>query len=466
MGYNGSTLFDFGIAEVSNDKILQNEISLGRWMVEALGLLQSDGESYNLAREIPIMGYLYIPDIYLPKGCKALGIKGSTIIEIRNNLLYDTEIRQSEIYRFLVDDGIVDNLLIIYIKSNQHSLQGNNILGRIRFIDASTFVTQAKEAINAGKGGVNAALRGERTTSKDTWETIREDRLKKAINDFNRYDSVLFVGAGVSASANKPDWQTLLKNLLAGGNVITSDDFDSVFKSMDSSNLIAARYIEKSLNADKKTIVEKIRLLLYPNDDYLESSLIKTICDLIIGQKNLRSVITYNYDTLIEDCLKAKGKSCFSVYKNSRDESNSFPVYHVHGIVFRENESVLPEDIVLTEDDYHRVYSEVFDWSNVEQLHTLTRCTCFFIGLSLNDPNLRRLLEIAQRDSGKSVRHYVFLERKNAYDEIEKAEKDFQIRENMFADLGLNVIWYKGDDCHKELPELLKRFVTDRKLNG
>ena len=126
--------------------------------------------------------------------------------------------------------------------------------------------------------------------------------------------------------------------------------------------------------------------------------------------------------------------------------------------MFRKNESGQPEDIVLTEDDYHQVYSEVFDWSNVEQLHALTRCTCFFIGLSLNDPNLRRLLEIAQRGSSKSVRHYVFLERKSEYEIIEKAEKDFQIRENMLADLGLNVIWYKGNDEHKELPELLKLF--------
>lgn len=464
MGYDRkNALFDLGIVDVSNDQILQNEISLGRWIMDALTLLLSLGESYDLTREIPIqqLGYSFIPDIYLPKGCDALDLKGSTIIEIRNNLLYDTEIRQSEIYRLLVDDGVVDNLLIVYINSNQYLLQEDNILGRVRFIDASTFVTRAKEAINAGKGGVNAALRGEKQKPNNTWEEIREERLKRAINDFNRYNSVIFAGAGVSASAKIPDWQSLLKNLLADGSIINSEDFDSVFKSMDSSNLLTARYIEKSLNADKKVIIERIRQLLYPNDIFQESCLISTICELIIRQKNLRSVITYNYDTLIEDTLKAKGKSCFSVYKNSRDESNSFPIYHVHGVVFQNSESSLREEIVLTEDDYHRVYSEVFDWSNVEQLHALTRCTCFFIGLSLNDPNLRRLLEIAQRDSGKSVRHYVFLERKSAYDEIVKSEKDFHTREDMLADLGLNVIWYKGRDNHKELPELLKQFVAD-----
>lgn len=455
-------LFDLDIVNVENDQITQNEISLGRWIVNALTLLLYVGESYDLAKVIPItkLGYSFIPNIYLPKGCDALDLKGSTIIELRNNLLYDTEIQQSEIYKLLIDDNIVNNLLIVYINSDQPNIEVNNILEHVRFINASTFVTQTKDAINAGKGGVNAALRGEKQRPIITWESIRDKRLTIAINDFNRFNSVIFTGAGVSASAKIPDWQSLLKNLLADGTIITSDDFNSVFKSMDNSNLLVARYIEKSLNADKKTIVEKIRQFLYPNVNYQESCLITTICELIIKQKNLRSVITYNYDTLIEDCLRTKGRSCFSVYKNSRDESNSFPIYHVHGIVFRKNDSKLPEDIVLTENDYHRVYSEVFDWSNVEQLHALSRCTCFFIGLSLNDPNLRRLLEIAQRDSSKSVRHYVFLERKSAFDEKEKAEKDFQTREDLLADLGLNVIWYKGNDEHKELPELLKRFIS------
>lgn len=464
MGYNRkNVLFDLSIVDVDNEQITQNEISLGRWIVDALTLLLSLGESYNLAKEIPIqkLGYTFIPNIYLPEGCEALDLKGSTIIEIRNNLLYDTEIQQSEIYRLLTDNDIVDNLIIVFIKSNLHPFQGENIFGRIRFIDASAFVTQAKDAIKAGKGGVNAALRGKKKKTNNTWQEIRKDRLKKAINDFSRYDSVIFTGAGVSASAKIPDWLSLLRNLLKDNPAITPNDFDTLFKTMDYSNLVTARYIEKSINANKETLINRIRELLYPNDNIGVSDLIKTICNLIINQKNLRSVITYNYDTLLEDCLKKTGKHCFSVYKNNRDESNSFPVYHVHGIVFPERGNNSVEDIILTEDDYHRVYSEVFDWSNVEQLHALTRCTCFFIGLSLNDPNLRRLLEIAQRDSGRSVRHYAFLERKSAYDEIEKAEKDFQTREDMLADLGLNVIWYKGDDNHKELPELLKRFLKE-----
>ena len=177
MGYNRKkVLFDLSIVDVDNDQIIQNEISLRRWIVDALTLLLSLGESYNLVKEIPIkqLGISYIPTIYLPKGCDALKLKGSTIVEIKNNLLYDTEIRQSKIYKLLVDDGIVDNILIVHINSNQFSLKNENKLGRVRFIDALTFVTQAKEAINAGRGGVNAALRGEKQKPNISWESIRQ----------------------------------------------------------------------------------------------------------------------------------------------------------------------------------------------------------------------------------------------------------------------------------------------------
>ena len=78
MGYNRkNVLFDLSIVDVDNDHIVLNDVSLGRWIVDALTLLLSLGESYDLAKEIPIkqLGFSYIPTIYLPKGCDALGLK-------------------------------------------------------------------------------------------------------------------------------------------------------------------------------------------------------------------------------------------------------------------------------------------------------------------------------------------------------------------------------------------------------
>lgn len=468
MAYYSNSLFNLDIVNVENEQILQNEVSLGRWIIDALMLLFIEGESYSIDKRIVIKGSnsAIIPDIYLAKGCKSIQIEGKTIIDIRNNLLYDTEIRHSQIIKDLTDGNYVDNYIIVYIRSHDYSLVNNGLLGRVSLLKAENFVNQLKSAIKDGKGLVNKALRnGEKRIKGDEveWHKKRDSIMQNAINDFNNYNSVIFLGAGVSSSAKMPTWDILLKGLLSNASIFYESDYDAICDEMGNSYLLIARYIQKAANINKKELVETIRKLLY-HSTVERSDLITEICNMVQRQKKVESIITYNYDTLIENYLNAHGKKAFSIYRNNRDEGNSFPVYHVHGVVYRDGTNEV-ENIVLSEEDYHKVYTEVFDWSNVEQLHALTRCTCFFIGLSMKDPNLRRLLEIAKRGSSKGVRHYVFLERKGFADDENKGEKDFQTRENMFADLGLKVIWYEGNDYHKELPRLLKRFVEENNLN-
>lgn len=120
MGYLQDGLFSLKIVDVKNEQIQQNEVSLGRWIVDAITLLLSGGESCNLKKNIPVeqLGLSYIPDIYLEKGCDALNLSGKTIIDIKYNLLYDSEIKQSEIYKLLIDEHVIDNLIVVYIKSH------------------------------------------------------------------------------------------------------------------------------------------------------------------------------------------------------------------------------------------------------------------------------------------------------------------------------------------------------------
>lgn len=461
MGYIRTAFLDLNIANVENVQIMENELSLGMWLFDAIMLLDSKGESCDLQKKLEINAaekVVFIPDLYLEKGCKALDIEGRTIIELKKNLLLDTEIEQTKVYTCLIDEGLVDNIFVLYINGQSFDYEKQE---HIQYQHANAFIDLVKSAIKDEKGDIIKEIKqGEKKETK-TWEDIRQSRIANAINDYNRYNSVLFLGAGVSSSANLPNWHELLKSLLGNKGCISANDYEEVYKEMDYSNLMVARYIQKKRNfSNRKEIVDLLRKELYPNIDPLDSDLISAICDMIVKQEKVRSVITYNYDTHIETRLRLKGKKCFSVYMNNHDESASFPVYHVHGIIFPYNSTAEKEGVVLSEPDYHHKYSEVYDWSNVEQLHALTRCTCFFIGLSMKDPNLRRLLDIAKEGSGKTTRHYVFLERKSFTEEFEKSEKDFQIREDIMADLGLNVIWYKGDDNHKELPVLLMQFTS------
>ena len=94
----------------------------------------------------------------------------------------------------------------------------------------------------------------------------------------------------------------------------------------------------------------------------------------------------------------------------------------------------------------------------MEQIHALSRTTCIFIGLSMTDPNLRRLLDIANKDSEADPRHFVFLPCIDSFGKDKAAEvknnEAMRIQKEMFEELGLRVVWYKGHN--DELPKFIK----------
>ena len=88
--------------------------------------------------------------------------------------------------------------------------------------------------------------------------------------------------------------------------------------------------------------------------------------------------------------------------------------------------------------------------------------TCVFIGLSLTDPNLRRLLEIvAQKNinSDEQPKHYAILRRSTFanYQNIESIRSFEKVNQSLqeayYRELGLNIIWV---DDFKEIPNILK----------
>jgi hypothetical protein len=87
----------------------------------------------------------------------------------------------------------------------------------------------------------------------------------------------------------------------------------------------------------------------------------------------------------------------------------------------------------------------------------------------MDDPNLRRLLEIAQTGS-TNIRHYAFLKRidikdlsKNNSNNISSIlensflERHHNLQELILLELGVNIIWFEEFD---ELPQLLNQLLN------
>ena len=102
----------------------------------------------------------------------------------------------------------------------------------------------------------------------------------------------------------------------------------------------------------------------------------------------------------------------------------------------------------MGEKEYHKIYQEYYNWGNVEQLQALCRSTCFFMGLSMKDPNMRRLLDIAA-DGGneREAVHFAFLR---------EIEYNVPFTEEILRSFGISCIWYKQN---KNLPGIIEKLM-------
>ncbi len=258
------------------------------------------------------------------------------------------------------------------------------------------------------------------TTRKSTPETAIKN-LKEA---FRNGKLCLVLGAGISSDYGIPNWNDLLQRLLMEdieeepkNAIILSKLFSKIF---NPSPLIAGRYLQSIFS--EKTIHQKfekeVRKSLYSSykTDY-QSKIVEEIIRLCIApgkSPNLDSIITYNYDDIIEQTLKDKNLDIpyESIYGQAIDvEDNKLRIFHVHGFLPRIGNISTENKITLGEFVYHEQYNNIYSWNNIVQINKFRDKTCLFIGTSLTDPNIRRLLDISNSQKKNKGFHYMFKKR-------------------------------------------------------
>lgn len=331
------------------------------------------------------------------------------------------------------------------------------------------------------------------STRKSTSETAIK-HLKEAYHSGNLN---FVLGAGISSEFGIPTWENLLQRLLmttieqeAEKAVVLSKFFSKIFSP---SPLIAGRYLEESFKDDKiKNKFEKqVREALYETFDKNATSLIideiVKFCLAPGNSPNLDGIITYNYDDIIETKLKEKNldmpfESVFGQAINP--DNNVLKIYHVHGFLPRNGNIGNDNKITLGEFVYHEQYSNTYSWNNIVQINKFRDKTCLFIGTSLTDPNIRRLLDIAKSQKKSTKFHYIFKKKtdkswlKSSINKLisenpelrdDKNNNNLKIDEtidflielkNRFEEkdsesLGVKTVWI--DDYDKDISEILKK---------
>lgn len=337
-------------------------------------------------------------------------------------------------------------------------------------------------------------------TKNDNWKLKRDSLLSTLSDQYKNSGKVsLLLGAGVSCSANLPSWDELISSLFITYlinsssenkelSAMTVGEYVETIKYISKnfsekylkSALLSARYLRTGFSSQTDNSVEFISELkntLYKKE-IKKSKLIQTIGKLCIPTRTgakIRSIITYNFDNLIEQHLETINLKYKSVFlDNDKYENEQLPIYHVHGYIpndidFQNDTSFEQMDLIFSEEGYHRMYLNPYHWSNLTQLSILKENICIMIGLSMDDPNLRRLLEIAQTNN-TNIRHYAFLKRidikeisqnnSNTFSstlESSFLERHHNLQELILIELGVNIIWFEEFD---ELPKLLNQLLN------
>lgn len=242
-----------------------------------------------------------------------------------------------------------------------------------------------------------------------------------------------------------------------------------------------ARYLRRGLSAgsgsEQSEFIRSVTEQLYGlrNQRFsLSSPLIRAIASLCTPSRTgakIKSVLTYNFDDLLERELENRQLAFRSIFEEIDLASpEELPVYHVHGFLPEDRDkypNIEKATLVFSEEGYHKIYGDAYHWSNLIQLNSLKENACLMVGLSLTDPNIRRLLEISSKSIDKP-KHFAFLRRVD-YESFSKEkgkpivrapgslvrtflDRHHSLNEEVMKELGVNIIWYED---YEDIPKLL-----------
>ncbi len=183
----------------------------------------------------------------------------------------------------------------------------------------------------------------------------------------------------------------------------------------------------------------------------------------------IHSIITFNLDAVLQAYVYARYEKRLlrTVERPSAgrlaDKTN---IFHMHGFLrfdrkAKDFRKEAPDNLVLSEEEYFDFFNRPTSIFNYTMLYLLREHHCLFIGLSMSDDNLRRLLFYSKNERLKSylaegvtkppkekiVRHFAVMP---------KTDSPFRnriIRDSM-ENLGVSILWI---DTFGEIPEKLGR---------
>jgi hypothetical protein len=349
---------------------------------------------------------------------------------------------------------------------------------------------------------------------------VDQNKAIKELKDaFNGRNLTLYLGAGVSIPSGLPSWEQLVlllyfRTLKADINYKVYPNYllaisEWLLKNKNEPLDIILRKIKNS-GWDEKTFIKLIQETLYTgfnlfgqvqipsiDENKTLTAVIKNLCSRSSPQiQGLKSLITYNYDNLLEIGLESTHllNNYQIVWRKSEIiDAGKIPIYHVHGYIPLNERGSSMDEMIFSEEQYNNAFQDAYYWGNMVQMQTLSSSTGLMIGISLNDRNIRRILDSIKK-SPIPTKNYLLLQKTKLkipsnediemkwihnqameyneklrkshvkvedkeYGEVVEILTDISNFESMtfnkiYDDMGLEVLWY---DEHDEVADFIEK---------
>ena len=284
---------------------------------------------------------------------------------------------------------------------------------------------------------------------------INKKLLRKEIQD---HHISLALGAGASLDFGSLSWDKLIQSFYVeiqkSGKITSIKD---VQKKIGGTSIIDGQFAIENLKDFMSSLYNGIYgkftggVYNYHNSTIMSmENFIKKMVQSRINEFNRFNIITYNYDDFLEQALQTWRIRYVSVYNENIRINSRLSVYHPHGFLPYKTPSIKYDEyrkgIVFSESEYHALYNNPYSWAMVLQEHLYRESAFLFVGCSLSDPNLRRILENT-KTTGKTHFAFMLTDGLNAGDQF--------IVHRHFMRLGVECIWFNTpSDLQAELRSL------------
>ena len=264
-----------------------------------------------------------------------------------------------------------------------------------------------------------------------------ESFIKEFVKDLAENNVAVFAGAGMSKSAGFVNWADLLRDIATELGLSVDKEHD----------LISLAQYHVNENRGKARINKKILEEFAQEAESTENH-------KVLSRLPVTTFWTTNYDTLIEDSLKAVNK-VVDIKHQVKQLANTRPkrdvvIYKMHGDVFH------PADAILIKEQYESYYKTHEAFVTALSGDLISK-TFLFVGFSFTDPNLDYVLSRLNIQFGENSRqHYCFIKKQSqGKDDEEMFKYNLRKQELMINDLMRYKIKTLLVDKYTDITEIL-----------